>query len=147
MINAFFSKRTPLILGGDHSISIATISAAAGYVKEELQSDKLGVIWVDAHADLSDWDHGKLHGKIAVILLGLGSHEDLINMGGFSPKLLPQHLIYIGLSDLMPNEYRISQSPKFIGADFVEFSPEDVILHNTNELTIKLIDAAMGYRM
>jgi len=221
VVQSYLSGCTPIIIGGDHSISAGTIAASSFYLKRKFQSDNLGVIWVDAHADLSNLEHGNIHGKVAASLLGLSAHDELNNIGGFSPKIKPQNLIYIGLSDLMPNEYktlleqdiqifgideiqtkgidkiidlvvskleetadaiflsfdidscdggvyrgcstpeigglsgreaiqiayRITQSPKFIGADIVEFSPEDDTLQNTNQLVIKLIDAMLGYRM
>ena len=43
--------------------------------------------------------------------------------------------------------YRIAQSPKFLGSDIVEFSPDDDIFRNTNQIAIKLIDAMLGYIM
>ena len=41
----------PLVLGGDHSIAIGTISGVSAFLKQKSQN--LGVIWVDAHGDMN----------------------------------------------------------------------------------------------
>lgn len=122
VLQSYNSNHTPIIIGGDHSISIATIAAAASFLREQFESDKLGVVWVDSHADLSDWSHGNIHGKIAASLLGYGAHDSLVQFGGYSPKLKPENLVYIGVNDLMPNEHRLIENEgiQVYGADIVE---------------------------
>ena len=41
----------PLVLGGDHSISVGTVSAIAGAASRE--GKKVGLLWVDAHGDIN----------------------------------------------------------------------------------------------
>ncbi len=101
---------TPFVIGGDHGISIATISAASAHLKNSFgkQAD-LGVIWVDAHPDLETPNEciaGDLHSTSAAHLLGMGNKE-LCHLGGFSPKLKPNHLIYVGLRDVVLSEKKI----------------------------------------
>ena len=119
---SYSSGNVPIIIEGDHSISSGTITASSNYLKQKHQSDNLGVIWVDAHADLSDWQHGNIHGKVAASLLGLSAHQELNNIGGSTPKIKPQNIIYIGISDLMPNEYKIiqEQNIKLYGIDHIQ---------------------------
>lgn len=59
----------PLVLGGDHSIAIGTISGVLKYKKS------LGVIWFDAHGDINTPEtspSGNIHGMPVAVLLGLG---------------------------------------------------------------------------
>lgn len=90
----------PLILGGDHSISIGSIAGIAKHKKN------LGVIWFDAHGDMNTdqtTPSGNIHGMPLAIGLGLG-HSSLVNLGGFSPKIKPEHVVIIGARDLDEGE-------------------------------------------
>jgi arginase len=84
-----------LTLGGDHSIGMATVSGACAVYPN------LGVIWVDAHADINtaeSTDSGNLHGMPVSFLLGLGS-----KIKGFEwlkPCLKTNKIVYIGLRDV-----------------------------------------------
>lgn len=54
------NQRIPLVVGGDHSISIGSVSAALNHF-----GDDMALIWVDAHADLNTPDtspSGNIHG-------------------------------------------------------------------------------------
>ncbi len=60
--------RFPLVLGGDHSLSIGSVRGAA-------RNKKLGVIWIDAHADFNTAEttpSGNIHGMSLAILAGQG---------------------------------------------------------------------------
>lgn len=97
----------PLVLGGDHSIAIGTIAAISSYYRESEQ--EIGVIWVDAHADMNtpDTTHsGNIHGMPLAVALGRGASE-LVNLGGFSPKISPEHVVLIGIRDLDLEEKKI----------------------------------------
>ena len=94
----------PVILGGDHSIAIATFSGVASHFHECEQD--LGMIWFDAHADINTPEtspSGNIHGMPLSVLLGEGS-EELVNIGGFAPKLKPQFLAHVGGRDLDAGE-------------------------------------------
>ncbi len=97
----------PLVLGGDHSIAIGTIAAMSAYYREHDQ--EIGVIWVDAHADMNtpDTTHsGNIHGMPLAVGLGMGASE-LVNLGGFAPKLNPEHVVLIGIRDLDLEEKKL----------------------------------------
>lgn len=90
----------PIILGGDHSIAIGTFSAIAGFFRERQQ--EIGLIWFDAHADINTSDSspsGNIHGMPLAAILGFG-HEDLVNFGGFTPKLNSKYCAHVGARDL-----------------------------------------------
>ncbi len=105
--HSYISGHTPVIIGGDHSISAGTIAATNNYLLQKSNSNNLGIIWVDAHADLNNRANGNIHGKVAASILGISAHNELNNIGGNTCKVKPENIIFIGLSDLMPNEYMI----------------------------------------
>ncbi len=88
--------RFPLVFGGDHSIAIGTIAGVSKHYK------RLGVIWYDAHGDLNTGDSspsGNIHGMSLAASLGIG-HPDLVQCGGFAPKVLPEHVVLVGTREL-----------------------------------------------
>ena len=93
----------PIVLGGDHSISIGSIAAAANH------AENLGVIWLDAHPDLNTVEttpSGRIHGMPLAISLGLG-HPQLINIGGFYPKIKPDQIVIIGARSIDSGEKQL----------------------------------------
>lgn len=94
----------PVVLGGDHSIAMGTGSGVAEHYRN--QGQKVGLIWVDAHADMNTPDSspsGNIHGMPLATLLGQG-HPKLVEMGGFAPKVEPQHVCLIGIRDIDDRE-------------------------------------------
>lgn len=94
----------PLCIGGDHSIAIGTISGIASFCRKKKL--KPGVIWIDAHSDMNTDDtspSGNIHGMPVAALLGLGN-EKLVNFLGFSPKLLPENTVLIGIRSVDETE-------------------------------------------
>ena len=90
-----------IFLGGDHSISVGSISSMA-------QRGRVGVIWVDAHADFNTPEttpSGNVHGMPAAALLGKGPDE-LAHIGRHGPQLVPEQVAMIGLRDLDGEERR-----------------------------------------
>ncbi len=93
----------PLILGGDHSIALGSISGVARVYPD------IGVLWIDAHADFNTDEttpSGNIHGMILAALAGLG-HNRLTNMGGWSPKLNAQKIVVVGARDLDTGEQEL----------------------------------------
>ncbi|NIK79660.1 arginase [Paenibacillus castaneae] len=90
----------PLVLGGDHSISIGTIAGLADHYA------RLGVIWFDAHSDLNTEEtspSGNIHGMSLGISLGRGI-ASLTTLRGIHPKIKPEHVAIIGARSLDPGE-------------------------------------------
>ncbi|KFE40696.1 arginase [Staphylococcus agnetis] len=86
----------PVILGGDHSLAIGSISGVSEHYKE------LGIIWYDAHGDLNlpeESPSGNVHGMPLRVLAGEGE-EALVQLGGFAPKVKPENIVLIGMRDL-----------------------------------------------
>ncbi len=112
--NQFF----PVILSGDHSTAGATIAG----IRIGKPKGRLGVIWIDAHADLHTpytTPSGNLHGMPMAISLGednadcashtidsttLKSWENLKRLGKIHPKVRPEDVIFIALRDYEKEE-------------------------------------------
>src|SRR6188768_3779104 len=94
----------PLVLGGDHSLAAGSVAATADFVRRE---DKpVGLIWVDAHGDMNTpatSSSGNVHGMPLAALLG-SEPAELSRIGGFAPKVTPEHTVLIGVRNLDPGE-------------------------------------------
>ncbi len=89
--------RVPLVLGGDHSVAIGTVAGMSSFYRKKGQ--KLGLIWIDAHADMNTPESspsGNVHGMPLACLIGMGPHE-LTHLGGFAPKVAPGSVAIVGL--------------------------------------------------
>lgn len=90
----------PLCLGGDHSMALGTIMGIASHCKKKKL--KLGVIWIDAHADMNTdktTPSGNIHGMPVAAAMGIGNKE-LTNLGGFAPKVKPENFFLIGIRSI-----------------------------------------------
>ena len=99
-LTALENGELPLVLGGDHSLASGSVAATADYVRREQKP--LGLIWVDAHGDMNTpatSSSGNVHGMPLASLLGPEPAE-LSRIGGFSPKVLPEHTVLIGIRNL-----------------------------------------------
>lgn len=89
-------KRFPIILGGDHSMSIGSIAGVAAHCRE--QGKRLGVLWIDAHADMNTPEtspSGNIHGMPLAVSMGLGSPKLTSLLGDFR-KVEPHNVAIIG---------------------------------------------------
>jgi|SRR6185503_3194545 len=108
----------PLVLAGDHSTAGATVAG----IRMAYPRQRLGVIWIDAHADLhSPWTtpSGNMHGMPLSAALGEDNQSNKMNkpdkdtvelwskikkLGNIFPKIEWSDLVYIGLRDVEPEE-------------------------------------------
>jgi arginase len=95
---------TPIVLGGDHSVAAGTVAGVANYFRA--QQNAIGLIWMDAHSDINTPEtspSGNVHGMPVAALLGMGpaALSDLLN---WSPKVLPEHTVLIGIRDVDETE-------------------------------------------
>ena len=93
-----------LSIGGDHSLAVGSIAGTASAMRH--QSRPLGVLWLDAHADMNTPEStpsGNVHGMPLACILGRGPKE-LIRIGGFSPKVESERCAVIGLRNLDERE-------------------------------------------
>ena len=97
----------PLVLGGDHSQAIGTISGMAKHLRR--QNKDLGVFWCDAHADMNTPDtspSGNIHGMPLSVLLGKGPKE-LVSISGRAPALKPENVVIFGVRQVDPKEAKV----------------------------------------
>jgi len=102
--------RTPIVLGGDHSIAVGTVSGMAESFRR--QNGKIGLIWFDAHADFNTPQispSGNVHGMPMAAIMGHGPIE-LTRIFGFSPKIQPEHAVMIGIREVDPQERELVKS-------------------------------------
>lgn len=94
----------PIILGGDHSLAIGSVAGVASFWRK--RQKKIGLVWVDAHADMNTPEStptGNIHGMPLSTLLGMGRPE-LTGIGGFSPKVDPDNVVLIGIRSVDEEE-------------------------------------------
>ncbi|MDQ6701080.1 MAG: arginase [Acidobacteriota bacterium] len=92
--------KAPLVLGGDHSIAIGSVAGMARFARNK--SQKIGLLWMDAHADMNtpqSSPSGNVHGMPLACCIGMGPQE-LTGMFGFSPKVDPKNVALVGIRDV-----------------------------------------------
>jgi arginase len=113
----------PLVLSGDHSIAAGTIAG----IKKAYPNKRLGVVWIDAHADIHSpytTPSGNVHGMPLAAALGLDNPELKINelseketkgwnamknLSGVCPSVLPEDSVYFGVRDTEEQEDEIME--------------------------------------
>lgn len=92
----------PLVIGGDHSLSIGSVRGAA-------RNRKVGVIWVDAHADFNTAEttpSGNIHGMSLAALCGIGDKSLVQLWDEPIPAIDPKKIAIVGARDLDEGEKR-----------------------------------------
>jgi arginase len=100
------AARLPILLGGDHSLGIGSISAVARHCRE--QGRKLRILWLDAHADFNTRElspSGNLHGMPVAALCGFGPRA-LTAIGGRTPAIDPAWVRQVGIRSVDAGEKR-----------------------------------------
>jgi len=90
----------PLVLGGDHSIALGSIRGAA-------KQKKLGLLWIDAHADFNTDEttpSGNIHGMPLAALCGLGDRRLVQLWDEAVPIVDPTKVVVLGARDLDAGE-------------------------------------------
>ena len=103
---AFTSGTFPVLMGGDHSLAIGSIAAAANHCAANGKS--LCVLWLDAHADFNTPEtspSGNIHGMPVAVVSGYGP-ELLTAIGDSRPMLDPADIIQLGIRSVDAVEKR-----------------------------------------
>jgi arginase len=119
-----------IFLGGDHSISVGSISAMT-------KRRDIGVIWVDAHGDYNTPEtspSGNVHGMPVAALLGHGP-QALIDVGYAGAKLDPAQIVMIGIRDLDEAE-----RTRLSGSGISIFTMTDIDEHGIPAITRRALD-------
>jgi arginase len=97
---ALAKDKTPLVLGGDHSIAAGTVGGVSAFFRE--RGERAGLVWLDAHADMNTPEStpsGNVHGMPLACCAGIGPRE-LTGMFGFSPKIDPANIALVGIRNV-----------------------------------------------
>lgn len=142
----------PIVLSGDHSIAGATIAG----IKMAKPQSRLGVIWIDAHADLHTpytTPSGNLHGMPLAVSLGEDNKECQLHnvdpetatqwnilkeFGGICPKVLPEDIVLISLRDYEKEEKQLIDRlgiRVFSTTEVRRKGPENLVRAVTNHLS------------
>lgn len=96
----------PLVLGGDHSIAIGTVAGVSEYYRRK--GKRIGLIWVDAHADMNTPEtspSGNIHGMPLACCLGYGPKE-LAHLWNRSPSVPANNAVLVGVREVDGQEKR-----------------------------------------
>ncbi|HYK77810.1 MAG TPA: arginase [Daejeonella sp.] len=118
------NNQFPVVLAGDHSTAAGTVSG----IKKTFPKAKLGLIWIDAHADLHSpytTPSGNLHGMPMAMILDEDNIESKINtpdqetinywyqlknVGNIAPKATYRDVVYIAMRDTeAPEDYLLKK--------------------------------------
>ncbi|ELY54318.1 arginase [Natronococcus amylolyticus DSM 10524] len=114
----------PLVLGGDHSVAIGSMTGAS-------RTAELGAIWFDAHADLNTPESspsGNVHGMPLAAALGWGAFDEM--EWASAPNLREESIAYVGLRSIDERErewIRDSEMTAFTMADIDERGITNVV--------------------
>jgi arginase len=145
-----FDDFFPLIMAGDHSTAYGTIAG----IKKAYPKKKLGVVWIDAHADMHTpftTPSGNMHGMPLAMALGVDNFEckvndprgetldyweQIKNVGMQGPKITAEDLVYIAVRDLeKPENYLINKNNiNFIEVEDVKKLGADKIAHKVLQM-------------
>lgn len=131
------NNRFPLVLGGDHSIAVGSVSAISKHY------NNLGVIWYDAHDDLNipeESPSGNIHGMPLRILTGEGPKE-LLELN--SNVIKPENIVLIGMRDLDKGERQFIKDHNiktFTMSDIDKLGIKEVIENTIEYLKSRNVD-------
>ena len=99
---ALSRESLPLTLGGDHSVAVGTISGISRHFRLLEEPRNVGLIWLDAHADMNTPEtspSGNVHGMPLACIVGMGPRE-LTHLLGYAPKVDPRNVVIVGLRNV-----------------------------------------------
>ena len=141
-------KDFPIVLAGDHSSSAGTLSG----IKKTFPKSRLGVIWIDAHADMHSpytTPSGNLHGMPLAMVLDEDNIDQKVNtldqetvnywyqlknIGNIAPKITYQDLVFISVRDTeAPEDYLIKKN------NVKAFSTADIRKRGVEKIAIEAL--------
>ena len=103
MISEAMRDSLPFVIGGDHTIGLSSVAAAAE------RYDDLAVIWFDAHGDINTEDSsptGHIHGMPLAAAMGL-CHSELNEVA--TKRISPDHIFWVGTRSLDEGERKLAE--------------------------------------
>jgi len=136
----------PLVLGGDHSVAAGTVAGVAKHFRRS--KERIGLIWIDAHADMNTPDtspSGNVHGMPLASCIGTGPDE-LVKLAGFSPKVRAENVALVGIRDVDQLE-----KPHIKASGVRAFTMREIdergLLHVMNEAIRIASDGTAGFHL
>lgn len=129
--------KTPLVMGGDHSVAIGTVAGVSSHFRD--QGKKIGLIWVDAHADMNTPEitgSGNIHGMPLACCIGQGPQQ-LACLLGYAPKIDPRNVALVGLRDVDEEEKQ-----QVLSSKVAAFTMRDLDEQGVRAITAHAIAAA-----
>lgn len=134
------ADQLPILLGGDHCLSIGSISAVARYCRS--LGRPLRILWLDAHADFNTsvlTPSGNVHGMPVACLCGLGPAE-LTGFSGEVPAIQPGQLRQVGIRSVDQGEKRLVHE---VGIEVFDMRYIDEVgMRRTLEVALEGMDPA-----
>lgn len=96
--------RLPIMMGGDHGLSIGSVAAVARFC--QAQKKPLCLLWIDAHADFNTCDtspSGNIHGMPVSTIAGLGAAE-MLAIGHATPMVDPENIYQLAIRSVDSHE-------------------------------------------
>jgi arginase len=124
----------PLVLGGDHSMSLGTLGGAGA-------AGEVGVIWMDAHGDFNTPDttpSGNVHGMVLAAVAGFGDPA-MVKIAGREPLIKPEHIALVGVRELDSQERDL-----LLSTDVHVFTMSDVDDRGIAAVMTDAIEVASG---
>lgn len=118
-----------IFIGGDHSMSIGTVAAAA-------RDRTVGVLWIDAHTDMNTAEtspSGNIHGMSLAVLLGYGP-TPLVNVGYAGPKMKAEHVALVGVRSI-----DLTERPLVKSSAVTVHTMHDVDTHGMSRIASEII--------
>lgn len=134
---ALESQTTPLIIGGDHSLSIGSVAAVSNFY--QAKGEKIGLIWIDTHADINTPEtspSGGIFGMSVAFLTGQ-IPGILSSLQKPAPAVSLDKVVYIGLRDLDPGEKTLIKAK-----NITTFTMKDIDILGLAEVTKRALAVA-----
>jgi len=129
----------PVVLGGDHSVAVGTVSGVSHHYRK--QNQPIGLIWLDAHADMNTPESspsGNVHGMPLACIVGRGPTE-LTHLFDYAPKVASKNVVIVGLRDVDQTE-----KPNVRGYGVHAFTMREIDEHGMRSIMNQAIQLASG---
>lgn len=152
------NHKFPLVLAADHGSAGGTIAG----IKSAFPTKRLGIVWVDAHADIHTpytTPSGNMHGMPLAAVLNednlpcklndlseetIQYWEKLKQVGGIAPKANPEDIVYIAVRDTEDQENKIMDRLQIKNYPVAELRTKGISAI-MNEIETKLSDCDIIY--
>ncbi len=137
VLTSLGAQALPIILGGDHSLAVGSVAATSEFAKRKRKP--LGLIWIDAHADMNTPEtspSGNVHGMPLSAILGREPSE-LTQVGHSLVKIKAAKTVLVGIRNLDSRERQMVQA-----SGVHVFTMKDIDREGITTISEKALDIA-----